>query len=753
MLIILVVACILLFGIIYVFLDLWDQSRTRLIVAGLVFAALLVGTPALLRYRLSHFIGCVPSCAGANFVGRDFAELELNGVAFTEADLSNANLSKAQLVGTDFAGATLWAVNLQGANLADSNFAGADLTGANLVGANLVGTNFSGANLTRVNLTGVDLTNTTLRGVQLIKAELSGVNLTGAQLNSVNLTQAKMNGARLANANLSGAILSGADLSGAFLVNTRLSGAWLNLSPLIGASLVNANLSGSSLIGADLASADLGNSSLVGSNLIGANLSGANLEDADLRGVRVRVATLVPGEIERDPVLAELNELQRSELLVDTQLDGVNIQLSPDEALQTAENASATTASPVETRPVAVGNGDPLKVGLLLDLSDPLTVTQEGVRDGILLAVNEINAAGGVLGRNLVPIVEDGSGDVDQFTQGLTRLLESEAVSVIFGGSTSEKRKAALPLLAATDTLLFYPYAYEGFEESDYVLYTGPDPSQMVIPAVDYLLSQGHVNFGLIGSDTLYARTVNRIIQAKLEAAGVNPASETYLSVTNSDLDPIFAESDLNEESRSATSVIPSVIINTILGPRNADFYAQLRAAGLSAERLPVLNLTLSEPEILALGPELLAGHLVAGSYFQTSQTPENLAFVTAFTRAYGDSRITSDAAAAGYSAVYLWKSLVEAAQSTETEALRTVIQTDDFEIINPKGALLMKGASHQLSAYARLGVIRPDGLIEEIFSSSTPLVPDPFLSQFDWAAAFPEWPGPTARRIAPTEK
>jgi urea transport system substrate-binding protein len=789
MLIILGVACILLFGIIYVLLDRWEESRAQIIWLGLIVALFLVGAPALLRYRLSHFIGCVPSCAGANFVGRDFQGLQLDGVTFTEANFSNANLAEAQLVGTDFAGANLRAVNLERANLADSNFAGANLIGANLVGANLVGANFSGADLSQAYLTGVDLTSTNLRGVQLIEAELIGVNLTGAQMNSVNLTQAKMNGARLANANLSGAILSGADLSGAFLVNIRLSGAWLNLSDLIGASLMNADLSGSSMIGADLASADLGNSSLVSSNLIGANFRGANLQGADLRGVRVEVADLAPEEIQRDPVLAELNELQRSQIFADAQLDGGNTVGSQVEDAQSAENDSPTEALPevlpTAAGPIAAEESDPLLVGVLLDGRDSLLAPQESVGDGILLAINEINAAGGVLGRTVVPMVDDGGAaggqDVDLFSQRLSRLLEGASadgrpLSVIFGGFSSEARKAALPLLAEADTLLFYPYAYEGFEESSYVIYTGPDPAQIVIPAVEYLLAQGHVNFGLLGADTLYSRTVNRIIQAQLEAAGVNPASETYLSVTenmnsSTDFGPLFRQMELVAGAGAANqnpgallvpsvnpSMNPSVIISTLLGQQNADFYAQMSAAGLSSDRLPVLNLTLSEVEIRAIGPELLAGHLVASSYFQTSQTADNPAFVAAFKRAYGDSRVTADAAASGYSAVYLWKSLVEAAQSTQTDALRATLrqaetQTGEGAAINPKGALLFYGGSQQLAAYARLGVIRPDGLIEEIVVSSAPLAPDPFLSQFGWAAAFPEWPGPADRRIAPTEQ
>ncbi|MBI1296944.1 transporter substrate-binding protein [bacterium] len=719
MIIVLLPALILLFVLAILFL-VWDQLRTRVLVAGVIIAIGLLGALGLVRYQFSNSTGCAPDCAGTNLVGRNFRGLHLDGTIFLEANLSRADLSDAQLVGADLSGAVMQSINLEGADLQDAILVGADLTGGNLAGANLTGADISGANLSSATLTGVDLTQTTLRGARFIGAELIGANLIGAQLNAVDLSLANMNGVRMVNANLSGAVLSGADLSGAVLSNSRLSGAWLNLAVLIGANLTNVDLSGSSMIGTDMASADLSDSSLVGSTLIGANLKGANLRGVDLRGVRLDVATLTKEDLALDPRLIELNELQRSRVLFDAQLDGVSFDS------QTVWSDSPITARLVGAQPTPTQDENTLKVGLLLSLSGPMSGAEGAIRDGMLLAIDEINTAGGVLGLKLEPVLEGGASNVEQFVQSATRLLETATPAVIFGGSISEKRKALLPLIEEAGLLLFYPLAYEGFETSANVIYMGPDPSQVVIPAVDYLLAQGYRKIVLVGSDTLYSQSINRIIQAQLESYDLTAAGLVYFPLDTTDFSQMMAQ---------LGSVAPDVLINTIQGQGNIDFFTQLNEAGFTAQDLPILSLTVTEEEIRLIGPEIMEGYLMVGSYFQTTQTPDNFAFVTAFKRVYGDTRVTTDAIASGYSAVYLWKSLVETAQSTDVSDLRGVITAGDLEVATPKGIITLNAKTQHVSSHARIGVVLGNGEIEEVFASEGPLVPDPFLSQFDWAS------------------
>ncbi|MCX6044250.1 MAG: transporter substrate-binding protein [Chloroflexi bacterium] len=714
----------LLFALVFAMLEQWEKMRSRFIAISLISVVLVVSGFMWLRYQISHSTGCAPNCAGVNLVGRDFHGLDLNKVNFVEASLSNADLSRAQLAGSDFSGSILLGVNLQGANLQDAFFLGADLSGANLAGANLTGADLSGANLSNTNFNGVDLTQTRLNGTQFNKSELVGVNLTGGRLNAIDFTGAKMNGIKLSNADLSGAVLSAADLSGAHLANSKLSGAWLNLTNLIGADLTNSDLAGASLVGADLASADLTDSNLVGGNLVGADLKGSNLNAVDLYGGTFSLAALDKLILSLDPSLLELNVLQRSRVLTDTQLVGVgfNAQTTwPNPDVATALNgaqAAVASATTVTT--------DTIKLGLLHSLSGPLAISELAVRDGELLAIDEINAAGGVLGKQIAPILEDGASDPLHFAEKARKLLEKDKVVALFGCWSSDSRQAVIPVLAELNSLLFYPVVYEGFESSPQVVYMGADLSQQLIPAVDYLLRQQRKKILLVGSNEVFPHTVNTIVKAQLTDAGLPVAGEVYFPLSTNDFSQLIAQMQ---------AAPPDAILNTLDGESNIAFFQQLAAAGLTAQSLPVMSVTIAEEEVRSIGPEVMAGHLIAGNYFQTAQTPENFAFVTAYKTAYGDDRVTSDPIEAAYSAVYLWKALVEQAKTTDVVALRKAMSNGKITYAAPEGAIRLDPKTQQIYKIARVGVVRDTGLIDEVAASEAPLKPDPFLTQFKWAA------------------
>ncbi len=717
------VGLLMLFALVFTLLEQWEKVRGRVITLSLISLIVVGGVLGLLRYQLAHATGCTPHCAGANLVGRDLHGMKLDNVNFVEANLSSADLSQAQLTAADFSGASLVAVNLEGANLQNAFLLGADLTGANLAGANLTGTDLSGANLTNANLTGVDLTQTVLKGAQLNNAELVGVNLTGARLNAIELSSAKMNGAKLANADLSGAVLSGADLSGAHLANSQLNGAWLNLTSLIGADLANSNLAGASLVGADLASADLTDSSLAGGNLVGADLKGSNLNAVDLRGGILTLAASDRTILRLDPSLFELNQLQRSQILTDTQLVGVGFNeqtVWPNAAVATVLNQEQTAMANA-----SVVTTDTIKVGLLHSLSGPLAVSELAVRDGVLLAIDEINAAGGVLGKPLTPFLEDGASDPALFAEKARVLLEKAQVAVIFGGWSSDSRKAMLPVLEEHNSLLFYPVVYEGFESAAQVVYTGAEPSQQIVPAVTYLLSEQRKQIFLVGSDEVFPHAVNTIVKAQLADAGLSSAGEVYFPLAATDFSALITQ---------LQAAPPDAILNTLSGESNIGFFQQLAASGITAQSLPVMSVTIGEEEVRVIGPKTMAGHLIAGNYFQTGQTPENFAFVSAFKATYGDDRVTSGPVEAGYAAVYLWKALVEQAKTTDVDALRKAMSSGKITFAAPEGLMRLDPKTQHVYKTARIGVVRDNGLIDEVYASETPLKPDPFLTQFKWA-------------------
>lgn len=293
-------------------------SIAILFLIGVLLAGLLI-----VRFMITRSITCSPACVGMNLTDRDLHGIDLHKVRLMEAQLQSADLRDANLREADLSGANLMRANLRNADLTDARLIGTDLSGARLEGAILKGADLSGANLSEADLTNVDLHTTLLGGANFVKAKLTNVQLQGANLSGLNFSEASMAGANLERTLLFGAALSRADLSGATLVLADLTGAWLNLANLVGANLTNADLGGSSLIGAELASTNLQGSNLAGAILVGAQLFGANLRSANLRDARTLLTQLPQRTLQLDPLLQELNELQRQSILQDAQLDGI----------------------------------------------------------------------------------------------------------------------------------------------------------------------------------------------------------------------------------------------------------------------------------------------------------------------------------------------------------------------------------------------------------------------------------------------
>jgi urea transport system substrate-binding protein len=399
---------------------------------------------------------------------------------------------------------------------------------------------------------------------------------------------------------------------------------------------------------------------------------------------------------------------------------------SPAAATPTSTAVSVAPTEAPTVAPTDVPEADTIKVGILHSLSGTMSISEVSVRDATLLAISEINAAGGVLGKQLEPVIEDGASDWPTFAEKAGKLLNEDKVAVIFGCWTSASRKAVLPVVEQNNGLLFYPVQYEGLESSPNIYYTGAEPTQQIIPAVQYLLDKGLTNIYLLGSDYVFPRTANTIIKAQLEAAGATLAGEEYLPLGGTEFSTILSK------IRDAK---PDAIFSTLNGDSNVAFFKQFKDAGFTAESLPVMSVSIAEEEVRGIGADIIAGQLVAWNYYQTTATPENDKFVAAYKAAYGADRVTDDPIEAGYFGVYLWKALVEAAGTTDVDAVNAAAKTANIEFNAPEGLVKVDGENHHTWKTVRIGVIREDGLIDEVSASDGPVKPDPFLRSYDWAA------------------
>ncbi|HLU11114.1 MAG TPA: urea ABC transporter substrate-binding protein [Oceanobacillus sp.] len=377
----------------------------------------------------------------------------------------------------------------------------------------------------------------------------------------------------------------------------------------------------------------------------------------------------------------------------------------------------------------ATAQEEPIRVGILHSLSGTMSISETTVRDSTLMAIEEINANGGVLGRMIEPIVEDGASDWPTFAEKARKLLLEDGVAVVFGCWTSASRKAVLPVFEENNGLLFYPVQYEGLEQSPNIVYTGATTNQQIVPAVEWLLEQGYTNFYLLGSDYVFPRTSNTIIRAQLEAAGATVAGEEYVPLGGTEFSTIL----LNIQASQ-----PDVIFNTLNGDSNVAFFNQFADAGFTAETLPTMSVSIAEEEVVSIGVENIAGHFTAWNYYQTVDNEVNAAFVEAFQSRYGEDRVTSDPMEAGYFGVYLWAAAVEAAGTTDVDAVREAIQTGEISAEAPEGTVTLHGPTQHTIKPVRIGVIREDGLIDTVYETE-PVIPDPYLCTYEWAGVLPK--------------
>jgi urea transport system substrate-binding protein len=369
-------------------------------------------------------------------------------------------------------------------------------------------------------------------------------------------------------------------------------------------------------------------------------------------------------------------------------------------------------------------SGDTVKVGLLNSLSGTMAISEVTVRDAIMLAIDEINAAGGVLKKKIQPIGEDGASDWPTFAEKAKKLIKENKVAAVFGCWTSASRKAVKPVFEENKSLLFYPVQYEGLEQSPYIFYTGATTNQQIVPGLDYLKAQGKKTVYLVGSDYVFPRTANKIIKAYASANGMQVLGEEYAPLGSTEFGTI-----VNKVKASKADAV----FNTLNGDSNVAFFKEYKSGGLTAAAMPVISVSIAEEEVKSIGTQYLAGQLTAWNYYQTTPGSANDKFVKAYKAKFGADKPTSDPMEAAYISVYLWKAMVEKAGSFDVAKVKAASDGVTFEA--PEGKVTVDGATQHIHKTARIGKVGDDGLITEVWNSGGPVKPDPYLKAYSWAS------------------
>jgi urea transport system substrate-binding protein len=385
------------------------------------------------------------------------------------------------------------------------------------------------------------------------------------------------------------------------------------------------------------------------------------------------------------------------------------------DSTESSSSSTATAANPGV-------DGDTIKVGILHSLSGTMAISEVAVANAEKLAISEINANGGVLGKKLVAVEEDGASDWPTFAEKAHKLNTEDKVAAVFGGWTSASRKAMLPVFEKDKALLYYPVQYEGLESSPYIFYQGATTNQQIIPALEYMKEKGDKKVYLIGSDYVFPRTANKEIKAWAKANGMEIVGEEYTPLGYTDY-----ETSINKIKAAK----PDAVFNTLNGDSNVAFFKQYKDAGMSCADTQVMSVSIAEEEVGGVGVDNVKGCEVAWNYYQTLPGKTNATFVKAYQDKYGSKKHTDDPIEAGYIGVYLWAKQVEKAGTTNVEKVKAA--TDGIKMDAPEGNVTMDASNHHLWKTARIGVINKDGLIDEVWNSGKPIEPDPYLKTYSW--------------------
>ncbi|MGA1832782.1 urea ABC transporter substrate-binding protein [Rhizobium wenxiniae] len=382
--------------------------------------------------------------------------------------------------------------------------------------------------------------------------------------------------------------------------------------------------------------------------------------------------------------------------------------------LSAADYPTAT----VNTTGLAVTDST-VKVGILHSVTGTMAISETGSVQAEKLAIEQINAMGGVLGRKIEFVQEDGASDWPTFAEKAKKLLVQDKVASVFGCWTSASRKAVLPVFEQYNGMLYYPTFYEGLEESPNVIYTGQEATQQILAGIDWVVKEkGAKSFYLLGSDYIWPRTSNKIARKHIEKQGLEVVGEEYYPLGHTQFNSVINKIKLRK---------PDVIYAIVVGGSNVAFYKQLKAAGidLAKEKPLLLTISVTEDEILGIGGENMAGAYAMMKYFQSLDNPNNKAFVEAFKKMWGDNIVIGDVTQAAYLGPWLWKAAVEKAGSFDIDKIKAA--SPGIELTTAPEGYVKIHENHHLWSKARVGRAKTDGQYELVYETADLMEPDPF--------------------------
>ncbi len=408
---------------------------------------------------------------------------------------------------------------------------------------------------------------------------------------------------------------------------------------------------------------------------------------------------------------------------MDSQIKGAKLRFPRRLALGAAA-LSMLAASAFATPPTAEVNTTGLAVtdtevvvGQLHSATGTMAISETGSIQAERLAIEQINAAGGVLGRQIRIIQEDGASDWPTFAEKARKLLVGDKVATVFGCWTSASRKAVLPVFERENGLLYYPTFYEGLEQSKNVVYTGQEATQQILASLDWVAREKQAKtYYLLGSDYIWPRTSMKIARKHIEEVlGGEVVGEEYYPLGHTQFGSLINKVKLKK---------PDVVFAAVVGGSNVAFYKQLKAAGVTADKQTLLTLSVTEDELLGIGGENMAGFYASMKYFQSLDNPNNAAFVEAFKAKYGQDAVIGDVTQAAYLGPWLWKAAVEAAGSFDVD--KVVAATPGIELTTaPEGYVKVHENQH-LWSKTRIGKVLPNGQFEVVYESDL-IEPNPF--------------------------
>ncbi|MFQ5518506.1 MAG: urea ABC transporter substrate-binding protein [Mariprofundus sp.] len=357
----------------------------------------------------------------------------------------------------------------------------------------------------------------------------------------------------------------------------------------------------------------------------------------------------------------------------------------------------------------------PIRVGILHSQTGTMASSELPVINATLLAIKQINAKGGLLGRQIEAVIADGKSDETVFAAEAERLITQEHVDVLFGCWTSASRKAVKPVVEKLDHLLFYPVQYEGLESAEHIIYTGATPNQQIIPAVSWAVQKFGPRVYLVGSDYIFPRVANWLINKQLTLTGAETVGEQYILLGSNDVSAMIA--DIQNKQ-------PDVILNTINGNSNVAFFHALKQAGISAEDMPVVSFSLAEPGIRQMPIDEIVGHYAAWNYFQSLPTAQNKAFISALFQHFGEQPV-SDPMEAAWIGVQMWADAVRGANTSDPRAIHHNILQQSLAA--PEGIVAVDQASRHLWKTAYIGQVNGQHQFDVVWSSEHALKPFPY--------------------------